>query len=145
MRDNYVDLQLSYVDMWDKYVDWHEQFSIKDKYMTILTQYQNPRSVKEGMPMRLAWLLCIIICCNNHYLFEAKLIVAYAYLCLLCACYYSIKYLDMQDKYMYVDIQDSYVNIQHMLTCKKFVIQWELWKISEKFQIWPKLDSQHAI
>lgn len=94
----------------------HEQFSIKDKYMTILTQYQNPRSVKEGMPMRWAWLLCIIICCNNHYLFEAKLMVAYAYLCPFCACYYSIKYLDMQDKYMYVDIQDSYVNMQHMLT-----------------------------
>ena len=34
-----------------------------------------------------------------------------AYLCPLCASYFSIKYVDMQDKY--VDMQDNYVNMQH--------------------------------
>ena len=34
-----------------------------------------------------------------------------AYLCPLCASYFSIKYVDMQDKY--VDMQESYVNMQH--------------------------------
>ena len=34
-----------------------------------------------------------------------------AYLCPLCASYFSFNYVDMQDKD--VDMQDSYVNMQH--------------------------------
>ena len=39
-----------------------------------------------------------------------SLLYIVAYFCPLCASYFSIKYVDMQDRY--VDMQDSYVNMQ---------------------------------
>ena len=62
------------------------------------------------------------------------------YLCPLCASYFSINYVDMQDKD--VDMQDSYVNMQHNYVDMQKKLQSN--KSYKKSQISPTCDIQET-